>query len=1553
MMLFSRKKYCEMSSMKRQESTMRKEYALLSSFIFALGLVASAHAVEFTEIPSSVSGLKHVGETWGASWGDFNGDRYPDLYSSNHRARPSIWRNNGDGTFTDIVLQFDTSYTWHDFPFTDTHGGAWGDFDNNGVQDLLVLTGVNFPAELFVNKGVGVAVDETTARGVPDDKEGRLATWYDFDSDGLLDIVINNRAPNMFLSQTAGNFSDATATVGLESFRTNFGVLSDIDMDDKVELFAIADGDFPEKVYKTDTVPFLDITATIPFSGLVVDTAIADFNNDLMPDILLVRGNLRPIQALKVVDGAVGEPDRIESWMAGGATSGEKGLLFQASGPITVSIYTQIGLPKFFIGAGGYQPVKKTFTLDPSLVSDQGIFPHDVASEQGFYIGFDTATQTWRIMLSPGTLSSRGYIVVEGTDMNDPTSTNLATGDFEMVPKLFINDGADFTDVSGVGLSMPVSCVATTVGDFDNDMDLDIYMVCRNGIENISNKLYLNQADGTFQEASGFGAEGVIGAGLQSGAGVGENVVAADYDLDGWLDLYVLNGLLMNPIRVGGPDQIFRNTTFKTSTNRWIELDLVGTVSNRDAVGAKVIVTSGGTTQLREQGSSYHRWSQNHSRIHVGLGQNDIADIKILWPNGEVDNFTAVDANNLYEISQGLSGNQTGTIAVVSAGSVPSFTAPQPGDECGVAPENQPENFPYHFDSAQDKGFFIWKDCASTGDWFVRATAANGTGVEYTGQLISNSTFSNVVGFGLEVDNDILDFSVSGQIDYFLKMSGMGVDGFDFSNVPGAGTCLNMTQLPEDAEVYLGRKHIPVNTPLNLDTIQACIEVSLADKTVSEAGGTVSLMVNLSQASSSSISVDYRFIADTATAGSDYAGTAGTLTFNPGETSLTIPVDILQDLLAEGSETFFVELSNTSGAFILNDQAKVTIEDDESSPCGEPTYDSATEQALFVWKDCSAGLWHVNGSGGGSAVGVVYNGSVESSASFNQVIGESLEASDTLDFTTDPNRINYELNIWNAGLDGFQFAPAGGAQTCLRPMSPPGVPVLVGQNKLPVVGAFNLDTLGVCRDLLIDDVSVSEGAGIATFTVSLSTASTSVVTLDYVTTAGTATGGVDYTEVTVPQTLTFNPGEISKTINIAILQDTLGEGNETFSVTLSNAVNALLVNTSGTATILDDEVSACGQPTYDSATEKALFVWKDCQTGDWYVHNTAGGDTAGTFFDGKVITTSGFDSVTGFNIELSDTLDNTTDPLVIDFLLKVWNAGEDGFQFKPVSEAGSCIDLGAPAGVPVLVGGDKTLVSTPFDISTLGACTMLPIDISIDDVQVSEVDAAANFTVTLSRLSSVAITVDYVTQSASATGNADYTEVALPTTLTFDPGVVSQQISVPILQDQLAEGTESFTVELSNANNASLLDSSGLGVILDDEISPCGQPAFNSSTDRNIYIWRDCGTDNWHLAASAGGAATQIIYQGDINSGLDITDVVLNSVEVNDVVDADPDPMILDFVLKMKGTGYDGFDFSLTSGAITCLSVSADSPGAGHVIVGSSQTTLTTPIDLATLGPCL
>ena len=132
-------------------------------------------------------------------------------------------------------------------------------------------------------------------------------------------------------------------------------------------------------------------------------------------------------------------------------------------------------------------------------------------------------------------------------------------------------------------------------------------------------------------------------------------VTIGDYDVDGFMDLFLTNGINLVPRERGGPSTLIRNTSPQSgNTNRWMLIDLEGTNSNRDGIGATIHVTTpDNDVQLREQNGGYHRTAQNHKRLHFGLGSNNKADVTIRWPSGRVDTHEDVAANKLYRATEG------------------------------------------------------------------------------------------------------------------------------------------------------------------------------------------------------------------------------------------------------------------------------------------------------------------------------------------------------------------------------------------------------------------------------------------------------------------------------------------------------------------------------------------------------------------------------------------------------------------------------------------------------------------------------------------------------------------------------------------------------------------------------------------------------------------------------------------------------------------------------------------------------------------------------------
>lgn len=654
-----------------------RKFSLLT--LLVVGACGQTRAdIAFTNVTAS-AGPFHTGESWGAAWGHFNSDEYPDLLVTNHRSPEGLYRNRGGVDFVDIAASVDVDGVWNSPTNHDTHSASWADFDNDGDQDLVQLTGGTGTKNFFMVNEDGLLYEESDAYSVPSLNSGRMATWFDYQGDGRLDLLLLSRgAGAVMLRQGATSFVDVSAAAGVDCGKVDYGFLSDVKLTDDVtddgrlELLCAWQTEFPQDVYEIPDFPlpgfpFDDVTAEFTSSFPAVtrskDVAVGDFNGDLRPDMFVIRGGMRPSQALQA--GTNG----LEAYMQ---DPGQQVVTFTSAGDVSFKVDSNdLTAAEIFIGSSGTHPADLNFTLDSADPGVVGIKTHNPDTDKGLYIGFDSAAKKWTVANSSGGLrlltylqasstSSVSNVVMTGLLANDrPTQPNLLMS----VPDSIPTDYQETSVASGFGTNM---CISAAAGDFDNDMDVDLYLVCRGGVENQPNRLFENLGTGTFREVTGGGgAQGVLGLAVTDEAGLGESVAMADYNVDGFLDLFVTNGLSLQPEGMGGPDQLFRNSG---NGNQWIELDLVGTVSNRDAVGARVFATTGAKTQVRWQDGGYHRWTQHHQRLHFGLGSRSLVDLHVEWPSGQVDDFTDVSTSHLYRITEGEASGD-GRITLVGGAS--------------------------------------------------------------------------------------------------------------------------------------------------------------------------------------------------------------------------------------------------------------------------------------------------------------------------------------------------------------------------------------------------------------------------------------------------------------------------------------------------------------------------------------------------------------------------------------------------------------------------------------------------------------------------------------------------------------------------------------------------------------------------------------------------------------------------------------------------------------------------------------------------------------------
>ncbi len=994
-------------------------------------------AINF-EDASSTAGLTFSGESFGASWADVNMDGYPDLFASHHRSMTSLYMNNGNGTFTD---RGSAVSTWAAAPERDTHGGGWGDFDGDGDPDLMVGTGRGNLNQFFVNEG-GQLQDQTQAYNLEYSTwAGRLSVWFDYNLDGRLDFLMGQfNGPSPVIKQTSTGFTDVTATTGVDCTRTSYGQLYDFNNDGRMEIICARDGTYPNRIYDTRTTPFTDITASMPPVSAVVDAVIGDFNGDLRQDFFLPRGLVR-------VDDAVVSGNRtLEAALVGDA----KGFSFVSSGSITVDIdwqQTQDGLnyDKIKIGSTGVAPANIPFTLNPASGNVSGLKTHNPADAPAIYVGYNPSNSRWTVMHHNDGQFSNAYVQISSTSAVSGLQTiGYSSTDGPLKPTLYTRTATGFNNTTNAaGLAEPISCISGVAADFDNDMDMDLYLACRSGAQNLPNRLYENRGNGVFDlRTLAGGAQGPVGAAVTSGAGTADSVVVADYDVDGYPDIYVSNGLNMRPIYLGGPEKLYHNLG---SGNHWIQLDLVGTASNPDAVGARIIATAGGVSQLREQNGGYHRWSQNHQRIHFGLASHNTVDLRVEWPNGAVDELTGVTADRLYRLTEG------GVLQDITPGSVPP---PPPPSGCGAP----------GYDPASDRAVLLWKSC-DDGSWHVRYTASGGY-VKYTGSVTSPQGFTNVAPFSVEGTDTFNYTPGSSTIDYIFKVSPPYQDGFSFSVSNDSGVCFDVAT-PGNATVLYGPGRTPVSVPMDLATQGACAGtsqpvVSVGDVQLDEGQGPASFTVMLSASTSDTVTMDFATQDGSALQGLDYTAMNGNISFTAGQTQQTILVPLIDDTEVESTETFGLVLSNIVNAIAGDLSATASINDNDGTitpDCGSPNYNQNTEKSIFLWKECNDEVWKVRFTSGSSYTR--YVGQVSSNQNFSSVIPISIESSDTLD-NTNAATIDYDLKVGSTYTDGFNFRFPSGAAVCFGVDLPAGSIVEVGAGRMPISAPFSLQTLGPC-----------------------------------------------------------------------------------------------------------------------------------------------------------------------------------------------------------------------------------------------------------------------------------------------------------------------------------------------------------------------------------------------------------------------------------------------------------------------------------------------------------
>jgi hypothetical protein len=482
---------------------------------------------------------------------DFDADGWPDLYFTNSRFghANALYRNRGDGTFDDVAASAGLADLNREGEGV-SMGSVWGDFDNDGREDVLVYR-YGYLA-LFRNRDGRTFEDVTRAAGLHRWVNSNGAVWFDYDRDGLLDLYVTAYFPSEI---DLWHLKTTRIMENSFEFATNGG--------QNLLFRNLGEGKFE------------DVTERMGIVGTrwTLAAASADFNEDGWPDLYLAN---------------------------------------------------DYGPEELFLNEQG-----KRFVLEGAGLEGE--------SKSGMSVALGDAYNRGRLDAFITNISERGYLFQNNNlRLNDM----VGKGRFHNVAEGEITDagwawGAQFGDLDNDGANELFVANGFISADPENS-----YWYAMSKIAGANGRL--------FEDAKSWPAFGNA-----SLSGYERSRVYLNRDLYGWSDVAERVGVtdrldgravaLADLANRGALDVIVANQNQRAilyrsvpdSANHWIAFKLVGTRSNRSAIGAEVVIQAGELTQRRVVDGGMGFASQNDRRVHFGLGQHEWVDrVVIHWPSG-------------------------------------------------------------------------------------------------------------------------------------------------------------------------------------------------------------------------------------------------------------------------------------------------------------------------------------------------------------------------------------------------------------------------------------------------------------------------------------------------------------------------------------------------------------------------------------------------------------------------------------------------------------------------------------------------------------------------------------------------------------------------------------------------------------------------------------------------------------------------------------------------------------------------------------------------------
>jgi len=500
---------------------------------------------------------------------------------------------------------------------TNGAGVAFVDYDNDGWVDLFMLSGtrLDMPAKqeptnrLYRNKGNGTFADVTDKAGLRHSGWASSVCVGDYNNDNYEDLFITYWGKNvLYRNNGDGSFSDVTQKAGLSADATRWGsgcTFIDYDRDGKLDLFVA-------NYLKFDiaNTPEPGKGANCTWKGIPVNCGPKGLPTDTN---LLYRNN---------GDGTFTNVSE---------SSGIAKVRGRYSMTATTLDFDRDGWTDIYVACDS-----SASTLYRN--NHDGTFT-DVAVEAGCAYNEDGQAQAG-MGVATGDYNGDGLVDILKTHFSDD------------LPALYKNSGRGFFEDASRAAGFDITrYVEWGVGlvDFDNDGWPDVLIATGSvypEVEKIFKEyphrsprlVYQNLRNGRFRDVTTTMGPAILSPRSSRGCAFG------DFDNDGDVDVLVMN---MNEAPL-----LLRNEY--RGANNWLTLNLIGTKSNRSAIGARVTLKADAQLQFQEVTSQSSYYSHNDHRLYFGLGQNNKADsIEILWPSGNREVLENVPANKIVTIKEG------------------------------------------------------------------------------------------------------------------------------------------------------------------------------------------------------------------------------------------------------------------------------------------------------------------------------------------------------------------------------------------------------------------------------------------------------------------------------------------------------------------------------------------------------------------------------------------------------------------------------------------------------------------------------------------------------------------------------------------------------------------------------------------------------------------------------------------------------------------------------------------------------------------------------------